>query len=90
MEQTVITQVFGIIANFLGGPEVAGIILLLIIGLLAYLNRASLPTVFFAIFLLCGSLSANFGGLFLVLFSICALVGGALIFLAGKQQFSQL
>ena len=88
MAQNIIETVFIIIAQYLGGIEPAGIVLLISVGILAYLNRATLPTMFFAAFLLTGSMIA-WGGIFLGIYAATAIAGGALLFLGGKQQFSR-
>jgi len=89
MTDNIITTSAIIAAQYVGGIEVAGFLILLAVGALAALNRAGLPVLVASTFLMTGALYASFGGVFLLLYGLCAVVGGVLTFLAAKQQFSQ-
>lgn len=89
MTDSFLTMVFILLAKMFGGIEPAGLLLLILVAILAYVSKATLPTVFFVLFILIGALYGTVGGIFAVLYGLCILAGSVLFFLAAKGQFSQ-
>lgn len=87
----ILTTTFTILANqYLGGIELAAMLALVVVGLLAYINRCSLPTYVFIFFLLLGSLASQFGGIFWGIFGGAGVIGVAFFYFGLKNQNAQM
>jgi hypothetical protein len=62
--------------------------LLAIIGFFAFVNRATIPTVFFALYIVIAALNTTIGGLFFPLFGLINIAGAVFVFMGAKAQFA--
>ena len=89
MPSEIIAATFISLSRFLGGIELSGLILLGIVGFYAYISRATIPTVFFAVYLIIAALYQTIGGIFFPLFGLANIAGAVFVFMGAKAQFSQ-
>ncbi len=84
-----LSDIFIILSNFVGGVEMGAFITIIFMASFAFLNRASMPTIFFIVFLLVGSLAdprTETGGIFLLLYGLCVIAGSVFIFMALRKR----
>jgi hypothetical protein len=83
----IVTNLFIYIATVFGGIEAAFLVLLVIIGIWAALNRASLPTLVFVFFLLLGSAIA-LSQYIVILYGLCIVLASGILFFGLRAQQS--